>query len=227
MARDWIRRLIRDAVFGAEDGMISTAGALTGIAAGSQSSEVVALSGLVIIAVESVSMAGGSYLSAKSHRQYLEHLLREERDQIELDPEGERREIRQMYGGRGFTPEEIAIIERRLFEDKELLLEDMAHKELGIIPRHFENPVENALAMGLAYMVGGSVPLLPYFLLPLKPAMVLSALAAGAALFGIGAAKGRVVRLSWFRSGVEMLVVGTAAGLIGFLVGRLGRDLIP
>ncbi len=96
----FIRSKLRDAVFGMQDGSVSTLGALTGIAAGTQSSAIVILSGLVIVTVESLSMAAGSYLSATSQRQYLERLLREEEEAIEQDPEGEQREIQAMYRAR-------------------------------------------------------------------------------------------------------------------------------
>ncbi|MBI3328725.1 MAG: VIT1/CCC1 transporter family protein, partial [Nitrospinae bacterium] len=161
-----MRGKLRDAVFGIQDGLVSTLGALTGIAEGTQSREVVALSGLVIMTVESLSMAAGSYLSSKSQREYLERLLREEEEAIEKNPEGEKQEIWAMYRARGYTDDEIAIVEKRLLSDKRLLLEDMAHKELGICPQAMEEPFGNAVAMGIAYVFGGLIPLLPYLLLP-------------------------------------------------------------
>jgi predicted membrane protein (TIGR00267 family) len=224
--KELIRRTLRETVFGMEDGMISTLGAMTGVAAGTKSGPVVALAGLVIVAVESISMAAGSYLSSKSQRQYLESLIKEEKDQIERDPEGERREIHKMYSERGYTPDEIAIIEKRLMSDKHLLLEDMAHKELGVIPDRLEHPAGNALSMGLSYILGGSIPLLPYLLLSFDTAFPTSIFLTGAALFALGAAKGKVVKLSWWFSGLEMLGVGAAACGLGYLVGRFGSRFL-
>lgn len=224
--KNLIRRTLRETVFGMEDGMISTLGAMTGVAAGTGSGPVVALAGLVIVAVESISMAAGSYLSSKAQRQYLESLIKEEKDQIERDPEGERREIRKMYGERGYTQEEIAVVEKRLMSDKRLLLEDMAHKELGVIPDRLEHPAGNALSMGLSYVLGGSIPLLPYLLLPFAAAVPASLLMTGAALFTLGAAKGRLVRMSWWLSGLEVLGIGAAACGLGYLVGRFGARLL-
>src|SRR3989338_4614512 len=114
----FVRGKLRDAVFGTQDGLISTLGALTGIAEGTRSPKTVVISGLVIIVVESLSMAAGSYLSSKSQRQYLERLLHEEEQAISKDPEGERREIWEMYRARGYSDEEIAVIVNRLMSDK-------------------------------------------------------------------------------------------------------------
>lgn len=217
---DQIRNRIRDAVFGTQDGLISTLGALTGIAEGTQDRQAVVIAGLVIVVVESLSMAAGSYLSSKSHRQYLEHLLRQEHESILKDPESERKELRQMYRARGYREEEIDVIEKRLFSNKLLLLEDMAHKELGITPQTLEDPTANAFVMGTAYVAGGIVPVLPYWFAPIPTAMPASVLLAFSALFLLGAVKGRVVRRNWWLSGLEMVGIAGLAALAGFLVGR-------
>jgi predicted membrane protein (TIGR00267 family) len=216
-----VRTRLRDAVFGTQDGLISTLGALTGIAAGTQSGEAVVIAGFVIIVVESLSMAAGSYLSSKSQREYLERLLREEEEEIARDPEGERRELVEMYRARGYTDAEIEIVARRLMSDPRLLLEDMAHKELGICPTAMEEPLGNAVVMGLAYVAGGLIPVLPYLALPLAVAMPLSIGGTLVALFLFGGLKGRIVRQVWWRSGLEMLGVAGAAALAGYVIGRL------
>lgn len=216
-----IRQRLRDAVFGTQDGLISTLGALTGIAEGTKSGEAVVIAGVVIIVVESLSMAAGSYLSSKSNRQYLEHLLREEEQAIATDPEGERREIWAMYRARGYTDDEIGVIAKRLLSDKRLLLEDMAHKELGICPQSMEEPLGNALVMGAAYVAGGLVPVLPYLFLPIPMAMPVSLGGAFLTLFAFGGLKGRVVHQVWWRSGLEMLGVAGVAALAGYLIGHV------
>lgn len=218
---DRVRERLREAVFGTQDGLLSTLGALTGIAKGTQSASAVVIAGVVIVVVESLSMAAGSYLSSKSQREYLERLLAEEEEAIRRDPEGERRELREMYRARGYNDEEIAILTRRLFSNKRWLLEEMAHKELGIVPEQLEEPLGNAVVMGSAYVLGGAIPVLPYFFLPLQFAMGVSIAAASIALFGVGALKGRFVRRSWWRSGLEMLGIAGSAAVIGYWVGIL------
>ena len=216
---DVIRNRIRDAVFGTQDGLVSTLGALTGIAAGTQSQPTVVIAGFVIVAVESLSMAAGSYLSSRSQRQYLERLLEEEWQSIQQHPEQEHEELLQMYRERGFTDEEIHIIARRLFADKRWLLEDMAHKELGIAPNRLDEPLSNAVVMGICYVLGGSVPVIPYLIWPIPVAMPLSIAATAVGLFALGSAKGRLVNQPWWASGLEMLgIAGLAAG-VGYAVG--------
>jgi predicted membrane protein (TIGR00267 family) len=215
------RAQLREAVFGTQDGLISTVGALTGIAAGTQSREAVVVAGFVIVVVESLSMAAGAYLSSKSQREYLERLLKEEEEEIRRDPEGERAELREMYRRRGFTEPEIDIIANRLMSNPKLLLEDMAHKELGIAPEALEEPLGNAVVMGTAYVVGGLIPVLPYVLLPVASAFPVSVAGAFAALFLFGGLKGRIVKQGWWRSAIEMVTVAGVAALAGFFIGRL------
>ena len=221
-----VRTRLRDAVFGTQDGLISTLGALTGIAAGTQSAQAVVVAGFVIIVVESLSMAAGSYLSSKSQREYLERLLREEEEEIARDPEGERQEIWEMYRSRGYADAEIEIIAKRLMSNPKLLLEDMAHKELGISPDTLEEPLGNAFVMGTSYVAGGLIPVLPYLTLPLGTAMPISITGTLLALFLFGGLKGRIVKQSWWRSGLEMLTVAGVAALAGFLIGRLTNQII-
>ena len=216
-----VRARLRDAVFGTQDGLISTLGALTGIAAGTQSREAVVIAGFVIVTVESLSMAAGSYLSSKSQREYLERILREEEEEIKNEPEKERQEIWEMYRSRGYADNEIELIAKRLMSNPKLLLEDMAHKELGISPETLEEPLGNAVVMGTAYVIGGLVPVLPYLLLPIRTAIPISITGTLLALFLFGGLKGRVVKQSWWRSGLEMLSIAGFAALVGFLIGRL------
>ena len=126
-----------------------------------------------------------------------------------------------MYRSRGYTEQEIEIIAKRLMSNPKLLLEDMAHKELGIAPEALEEPLGNAVVMGVAYVLGGLIPVLPYLLLPMQTAMSVSITGTLVALFLFGGLKGRVVRQSWWRSGLEMLTVAGVAALAGFFIGRI------
>ena len=110
--------------------------------------------------------------------------------------------------------------------DPKLLLEDMAHKELGIAPEALEEPLGNAVVMGTAYVAGGLIPVLPYLILPMASAMPVSIIGTVLFLFLVGGLKGRIVQQSWWRSGLEMLTIAGLAGLAGFVVGRLAGQWV-
>lgn len=212
---------IRELVFGLEDGLVSTLGAVIGIAAGTEQRGVVILSGVVIIAVEALSMAAGSYLSSKSHRQLQEHKIREEREEIETKPEEETEELRVMYRERGFNEEEVGILVRRVTANKELWLEEMMAKELKIGHADLDQPGNGAMVIGLAYIIGGAVPVAPFIFLPILPASILAIAATLIGLFSIGWWKAKVTGAPRLRSGLEMLLISSLAAGLGYVIGRV------
>jgi VIT1/CCC1 family predicted Fe2+/Mn2+ transporter len=211
---------IRELIFGLEDGLVSTMGAVAGVAAGTEDGRIVVLSGVVLIAVEALSMAAGSYLSSKSHRQMLEKRIRDEREEIETKPEEETEELRVMYRQRGFSPEETEILVRRITADKKLWLEEMMAKELRIGDGELEEPGSGALVMGLSYVAGGAVPVLPYLFLPVGTGLWVSIIATIGVLYCVGDAKGRATGIDRWKSGWEMVLVASGAAVIGYAVGK-------
>ena len=216
---------IRELVFGIEDSLVSTVGVVVGVAAGAHDARIVVLSGAVLIVVEALSMAAGSFLSSKSHREMLERAIKEEEYEIEHAPEQEREELRDMYRERGFTPDEVEILVRRITSDKKLWLEEMMAKELKINAVDLEEPTKNAFVMGVSYVCGGVIPLAPYLFLPLGTASVVAVSLAAVALFALGYAKGRVLQNDGVKSGMEMLLITSVAATIGYVIGEVVGDL--
>lgn len=212
---------LREVMFGLQDGIVSTLGAITGIAAGTQNGSIVILSGCVVIVVESISMAAGTFISSKSEREVQQKMLQEEAEEIELHPEAERQELVVFYTERGFAPDEIEILVNRITSNKELWLEEMAYKELGVIPGEEGAPAKDAFVMGLSYVIGGLVSLSSYFFLPIHVAVPVSIVLSFIALFVVGFIKGKLVHVAKFRSGVEMVVISLVAAVMGYIVGRL------
>ena len=212
---------LREVVFGLEDGVVSTMGAVTGIAASTRDPYIIILSGFVIIFVESLSMAAGTFLSSKSEKEVEERMLREEAEEIELHPEAEKQELRVFYKERGFTEEEIEIIVNRVTQDKQLWLEEMAFKELGVIPNKERTPYRDAFFMGTSYVVGGILPVSAYLYLSVDTAIPVSVISSIVFLFIIGVIKGRIVHTNKLKSGLEMMIVSASAAGLGFAVGRI------
>ncbi len=213
--------LIREAVFGMEDGMVSTFGAITGIATATQDPFTVTLSGLVIISVESISMAVGSYLSSKSEQSIDKRKLKEERMEIHQYPEEEKEELIGMYVADGWPKVLATEMAETAAKNKELFLKEMAYRELKVFPDVEESPKKNALVMGVAYIIGGSIPLLPYLLLTIGVALPVSIVVTLAGLFFLGVATTRYSHRSWWKAGLEMLTLASLAGAVGYGVGQV------
>lgn len=212
---------LREIVFGMEDGIVSTAGAVIGIAAGTRDPRVVVFAGIVIIIVEALSMAAGSYLSEKSQREMLGRKIREEEKELEEHPEKEIEELEVMYRERGFNDQEIEILVRRITSDKKLWLEEMMAKELRIGAGELDDGSGGAFYMWMAYSIGGLIPVLPFVALDVTAAIAVAFILSLIGLFGLGYWKAKVAGTNPWRSGLEMLTVSAAAGALGFIVGSI------
>lgn len=212
---------LRELVFGMEDGMVSTFGAVTGIAAATQDHFTVVLAGVVIVSVESISMAVGSYLSSKSERAVNERKLDEERIELKKFPLEEKQELIEMYVKDGWTRVLAGQMAEEASKNKKLFLQEMAYRELKIIPENQENPLKNGIVMGVSYVIGGIIPLLPYLVLRDVPTGILwSIIIAPIGLFALGVATSKYSKRVWWKSGLEMLGLASAAALVGYGVGQ-------
>ena len=102
-------------------------------------------------------------------------------------------------------------------------LRTLVEKELGISPDDTTNPIKDAFTMGVAFILGAILPILPHFFLEGGLAITISISAALAGLFILGVGKGRLVQRSPFLQGMEILVIGAISAGVGFGLG----DLIP
>lgn len=211
----------RELVFGMEDGMVSTLGAITGIAAASNSYFAVVLSGLVIISVESISMAVGSYLSSKSAKHIEERMIEEETTELKQFPEAEKLELIDMYKEDGWSDGLAKQMAEEASNNKELFLQEMAYRELGIIPEKMANPIKNGIVMLFSYMFGGAVPLISYFFLPIKIAISISVIITLVGLFFLGVYTVKFSKRKWWKAGFEMFSLATIAAAIGYIVGQI------
>ncbi len=213
--------MIREVVFGMEDGMVSTLGSVTGIAVGSGNHSTVVLAGLVIIAVESISMGIGSYLSNRSEEEVSARKLSEEKSEIKNYPQEEKEELRGMYVKDGW-PEKLA---REMSEavslNPELMLKEMAFRELQVFPSHTSVSIKGGFYMFGSYVIGGLLPLLSYLLLPIHQAIPASILLTLMGLFALGATATKFTKQPVIKSGVKMLLVGGVALAVGLVVGIL------
>ena len=214
---------LREVVFGAEDGMVSTLGALTGIAIGTSSQFTVILAGVVIVAVESTGMSIGSYLSNKSVQKADDRKLLEEREEILNHPEAEKAELSELLVRDGWSPDLAQQMSEYAATDSELMLKEMAYRELDVTPNKNETPYTDAAFMFGTYIAGGIIPVLPYFFLPMSTAIVFSIVITLIGLFGLGALTAKFTKENWIKSGLQMLVLASLAAAIGYVIGRIAN----
>jgi len=212
---------IREIVFGFEDSLVSTLGVLTGVAAGTQSSFIVTLTGSVLIIVESLSMAAGSYLSSKSAREVFEDRKRQDGSRVLQERLSDNESLEDALKRKKFSKDQISKIADVLTQERQLWVKEVQRCEYRFAPAVSGSPATAGLVMGVFYLIGGIFPLLPYLFLSVADAIVPSIIITGIVLFGLGIAKAKVVGGHPLKSGLEMTLISLSAALIGFLIGRL------
>jgi VIT1/CCC1 family predicted Fe2+/Mn2+ transporter/rubrerythrin len=217
---------IREVVFGAQDGLVSTFAVVAGLAAAGVGPLVVLLGGAVSAVAGVLSMSIGTYLSSRAQRQLYEAELTRERGEIHEHPGEEVAELIAALHARGMSRPDAAEVARRIARHPDILLSTLAIFELGLAPQRLGRPVRDAFVMAVAFGVASVVPLLPFVFGSALPALAFSAVLTIGALFGVGVLKARVAGVSALRSGLEVAIFAAASGVLSFGLGRLASILL-
>jgi len=217
---------IREVVFGAQDGLVSTFAVVAGLAAAGVGPLVVLLGGAVSAMAGVLSMSIGTFLSSRAQRQLYERELDRERREIRDHPGEEIAELIASLAARGMARADAAEVARRVGRHPDILLSALSIFELTLAPQRLGAPVRDALVMAVAFGSASVVPLVPFVLMQGLSALGVSAVLTLVALFSVGVLKARVGGVSALRSGFEVAVLAAASGLISFGLGRLASILL-
>ena len=219
--KSFFNDVIKDVIFGLEDGLVSTFGAILGVATATGDSKTILLTGSIVIAVESVSMGVGSFIASRSEKSINERKLKEEKEEVENFIEYEQKEMEELFIIDGWPKELAKKIAEISAKDKNLMLKEMAYRELKIFPELQSSPLKNGIAMWISYILGGIVPLSFYLLLPVQSAIWLSIAGTLITLFIVGAATTKFSKRSWIKAGGEMVALASLAAVFGYVIGQL------
>jgi vacuolar iron transporter family protein len=219
---------IREAIFGAQDGLVSTLAVVSTVAGASGDNRFpVLIAGIASGLAGVFSMAAGEYMSSKSQREIFEAQIVGEREEVAERPGEAQAEMAYMLEEDGLPREQASTIAAVIAQHPDVLLKTMVEKELGLSGEHAEGtPLQGAVIMGGAFGLGAVVPIVPYLLLGGDIAIWGSLLATAGVLFAIGVVKSRWTRRPWLRSGLEILLLGAVAGIAGFFFGNLLPGLL-
>lgn len=223
---DWVG----DAIYGVNDGLGAIFGIIAGVAGfTSNSGTAVLMSGMFGALASTLSMGAGAWLATKSENEVMETAIRQERQEIGEDLEHEKEELALLYELKGFSPTEAGQIADRIAADEKQFLKTMVQEELGFHEESKGNPWRSAFFGGVSTLVGGIIPLIPFFFMSGTSAMILAAIISLIAHFAVGAAKSLITVRSWWASGLEMTLVGLLVGVVSYglgLIGLLGSSVL-
>lgn len=213
---------IGDIVYGANDGIITTFAIVAGVAGAALSSIIVLILGVANLLADGFSMAAGNYLARKSEQEY--RTTERQREEWEIDklPAEEKQEIKKIYQAKGFTGADLERAVTIITTNRKIWVDEMMIGELKIMESEDGHPAKNALATFLAFVIAGSIPLIPYIFLGENKNTFTWAIAATAlTLFVIGGLRILITGKRWWLAGFEMLGVGAIAASVAYLIGNL------
>ena len=210
---------IRDFVFGFGDGINTSLGLVAGIGGAEVSSSIIILAALIAMFTGAKAMAVQNYLAVKSQRQILNFEIEREKWEMENVPDKEKKEIEDVYRAKGFSGLELESIVNKITSDKKVWLDTMLTEELKLNLEIVGSPLKSALRMFGSFLIGGILPIIPYFFadgyIPLFIAIGTSLCAS----FAIGAIKSKMANLNIIKGGLEMAGLGTGIALLGYGLG--------
>ncbi len=221
------RARIREFVFGIQDGLISTVGLLAGVQGATESNAVVIVAGMTSMFAGAISMAAGSYLSSSAEKEIFDKELREAEELAEKEPYLAAEGLLKALGQEGLKKEQGYRIVKLLAEEEQVFLRTFQEKVFGLGTAEINRPLQAALVMGLSFVVGALIPLLPYLLLAGMKALSLSVALAAVTLFSVGVFKGHLAAKPLFSSGLEFFFIAVGAAALGYLIGLIVQYFFP
>ncbi len=214
--------LLSNFILGSQDGLVNVLGILLGLVAATSDVRLIFVAALAALGAESISMGAVAYTSTLARRkQYLKEVEREQQEMKEL-PDKERQEVREIFERWGYAGEQLERVTDVIVSNPRAWLELMMAHELYLQPVDESEPRQSFAVVLTSTIVGSLIPLIPFFIstADLLADAVASILLSGGVLFFVGYYEARTTVGSLWRSGLQMALIGLAAGLAGFLIGH-------
>ncbi len=210
---------LRAGVLGANDGIVSTAGLVIGVAAATTDRGAVLTAGLAGLAAGAMSMAVGEYVSVSTQRDSEKALIAKEIRELDEEPEAELAELAGIYRGKGLSPDLALQVAEQLTAHDALAAH--AEVELGIDPENYTNPSHAAWASMAAFTIGALLPLLAIVLPPTAWRIPVTVVAVVLALAFTGLVSARLGRSDAKRATVRVVIGGLLAMAVTYGIGAL------
>jgi vacuolar iron transporter family protein len=212
---------IGDVAFGMEDGAVSVAGLVFGVAASTNDSQIVLLAGATGAIAGAVSMMAGTYLDVHSERSRAIALVERARRGIAADPAGALERVAGRLRAAGFTDAEARGVTAAFERNPGALLDYVVAFDLGVSRDAGESPWTHALWMFFADLFAASIPVIPFALFPIETARIVSLVMTGMLMAVLGIARGRIGHEPVWRTALQTMTIAGVAALAGVVIGRL------
>lgn len=215
---------LRAAVLGANDGLISTASLMIGVAAAASTRSTILVAGIAGLTAGALSMAAGEYVSVSSQRDTEHADLARERSELETFPEAELNELASIYERRGLSPALAREVAVELSASDQLAVH--ARDELGINPDELANPLQASVVSALSFVAGAILPIIVVAVTPAGARVVVTMIITLIGLVALGSAGARLGGAPQGRAAGRVFVGGCLALLISLGIGRLTGSVV-
>jgi VIT1/CCC1 family predicted Fe2+/Mn2+ transporter len=212
--------VLRPIVFGGNDGLVSNLALVMGVAGANAEPGVIVLAGIAGLLAGAFSMGVGEYISVQSQRELLDFQIAFQRKQLREAPEQEHGILARIYEERGFAKDQAEAFARAVIDDPEHAVRLLIFEEVGLDERSIGSPLSAAVGSFIAFTLGALVPLIPFLLASGDTAFFGSIGVSIVALAILGTGIARLTRQQVLYCAVRQMLLGGAAALVTFGVGR-------
>jgi predicted membrane protein (TIGR00267 family) len=215
------RMKMRELILGGQDGLVNTLGVVLAVASASGDPRIVLIAGAAAVFAESISMLAVSYTSSKAANEVYQSELKNEEYEVDEMPELERQEIWDIFYEKGLRGNTLEKVVDKITSDRKRWIDVMMKDELKLFPSGQESPLKDAVIVGASAIIGSLIPVLPFLLLPVSAAVIWSVIISALVLFAGGAVKAKLTIGVWWKSGLELAIIGMVAAILGYAIGAL------
>jgi len=212
---------ITDVVIGMSDGLTVPFALAAGVSSAVSNNDIVITAGIAEMIAGSIAMGLGGYLAGKTEVEHYHSELKREWDEVEKVPEKEKEEVKEIFAEYGFSETSQSVLVEELAKDKQKWVEFMMRFELGLEKPNENRASKSALTIGISYLVGGIIPLIPYFFTnsPIE-GLKISAIVTLCCLFAFGYFKSKATGQPLLSGALKVTLIGAAAAAAAFLVAK-------
>ncbi len=219
---------IRELIFGLQDGLISTVVLVSSVYGATSDNGLTIIAGLAGALGGTVSMSAGSFLSSRAEKEVLDSQINTELTKFMEDPSNQIDQLVAALTTDGLTEEEAFSITEIMAQNEDVLIRTVIEKELGLSLDEVSVPWKDAVVMGISFLLGTAVPILPYLMIDGPRVVAISIAATGLGLFAMGVGKSRFTKKNPIISGIDILSIGILAATAGyFFLGTFHDRILP
>jgi VIT1/CCC1 family predicted Fe2+/Mn2+ transporter len=213
---------ITDVVIGMSDGLTVPFALAAGVSSAVSDNDIVITAGIAEMIAGAIAMGLGGYLAGKTEVEHYHSELKREWEEVEKVPEREKEEIKEIFKEYGFSEEAQTMLVEEISKDKKKWVDFMMKFELGLEQPDENRASKSALTIGISYLVGGVIPLIPYFFTQTPiDGLKISAVITLCCLFTFGYFKSKATGQPLFSGALKVTFIGAIAATAAYLVAKL------